>query len=669
MSFESDDACALLAQRLQNMAEAVREGNFDKAETFGGIEWMDDVRNPQKIPLAVPKSVLGYSRESVLSEGAQSSVHRGQWDGKPVAIKRGIIREPQDLLRFRKEVCMLGSISHENIVSLVGARMLPPDYLLIMDLYDTSAGSAIYNQGWKPSLEEVIYIGCQISVALDVLHSHTIVHRDVKPGNILLHSGNAALTDFGIADFSNIIEETFHSTASGKSPSGGFYKASMMGTLEYMAPEILLKKQPASPASDIFALSITINELLACMHPYSDCTRDNPLAHTILEVGYNRQDLVVAVAAEGLRPTIPAGIPAKLRALINLGWHADPMQRPTASWLAKELYSLLGSDAGTCGLLSLEHLHGNIEERITTHRGEKSLENSIYIPDPPRWALVGSSIANVPVGVFATAGKRGEDNMEDRSILLRQPFASENVLIAGIFDGHRGYEASDYVSTHLESLLRKHWTDSQCPSDLLKSVLHEAEEEFQAVWNLKNSQLTRKRYPGTTALCMILCNNTLTVANIGDSRAMLCRNGRPFPLSIDQIAERSDERNRIEQSGYGEHLCQHDGSWRVGSVGLAVTRSIGDHDMKQQGIISEPEISQTEIHHEEDAFVVLASDGVWDVLTGEELIQLVKETVKQPAMCAQRIVIEALTKGSDDNASAIVAFLDPRLWTTFEKVS
>lgn len=669
MFSESDDACALLAQRLQDMAEAVRQGNFDKAEDLGGTKWQNDVRNPEELPLAVPKSVLGYSRESVLSEGAQSNVHRGLWDGKPVAIKRGIIREPRDLLRFRKEVCMLGSISHENIVSLVGARMLPPDYLLIMELYDTSAGSAMYEQGWKPSLQEAIYIGCQMSVALDVLHSHTIVHRDVKPGNILLQSGKAALTDFGIADFSSTIEETFYSTASGKSPSGGFHKASMMGTLEYMAPEILLKKQPASPASDIFALSVTINELLSCIHPYSDCTRDNPLAHTILEVGYNRQDLVVAVAAEGLRPTIPPGIPSKLRSLINIGWHADPVQRPTAAWLAKELYSLLDSDLNMCDLLALEHLRGNIQERIASHTLESLGANTIYIPDPPDWALVGPSIAHVPVGFFSTAGKRGEDNMEDRSVILRQPFTSENVLIAAIFDGHRGYEASDYVSTHLETLLKKHWTDSQCPSDLLKRVLHEAEEEFQAVWNLKNSQLTRKRYPGTTALCMILCNKMLTVANIGDSRAMLCRNGLPFPLSVDQIAERTEERDRIEASGYGDHLRQHDGGWRVGSVGLAVTRSIGDHDMKQQGIIAEPEISQTEIHHEQDSFVILASDGVWDVLTGEELIQLVKETVKQPAMCAQRIVTEALTKGSEDNASAIIAFLDPKLWTTFEKVS
>ena len=662
-------ACAVLAQRLHDMAEAVREGEFSKAQTLGGTQRITDGSDMHALPLAVPKSVLGYDRDSVLSEGAQSSVLRGLWDGKPVAIKRGIIREPQDLIRFRKEVCMLGSMSHENIVPLLGASMLPPDYLIIMDLFDMSAGSAMYTGGWKPSVQEVLSIGCQISLALDVLHSENIVHRDVKPGNILLQSGRACLTDFGIADFSTVIQETFHSNASGKSPSGGFHKASMVGTLEYMAPEILLRKQPASPASDIFALCITINELLSCIHPYSDCTRDNPLAHTILEAGYNRQDLAVAVAAEGLRPTIPVDVPAKLRAILNMGWQADPLQRPTAAWLAKELYSLLGSDDG---LGTLAHLNDTIQDRIRLHRGDSNtlLENStMIIPDTPEWALSGSSVSHVPIAAFATAGKRGEDSMEDRSVILRQPFASDNVLVAGVFDGHRGYEASDFVATHLERLLRKHWTTSNSPSDLLRQVLHEAEEEFSSAWGRENSRLTRKRYPGTTALCMILCNNVLTVANIGDSRAMLCRNGTPFPLSVDQVVDRCDERQRIEKSGHGEHLCQHNGSWRMGSVGLAVTRSIGDHDMKQQGVISDPEISETFIHPETDSFIILASDGVWDVLSGQELIQLVTETVKQPAMCAQRIVTEALTQGSDDNASAIVAFLDPRMWTTFEKVT
>ncbi len=62
-----------------------------------------------------------------------------------------------------------------------------------------------------------------------------------------------------------------------------------MGTLEYMAPEVLLK-QPGSVAADVYAFAVTLNELASGVYPFSDCTRDNPKAHTILDMGYGRCD-------------------------------------------------------------------------------------------------------------------------------------------------------------------------------------------------------------------------------------------------------------------------------------------------------------------------------------------------------------------------------------------
>ena len=61
----------------------------------------------------------------------------------------------------------------------------------------------------------------------------------------------------------------------------------MVGTLEYMAPEVLLK-QPGSFASDVYAFGVTVNEAATGVVPFSDCTRDNPKAHTILDMGYGR---------------------------------------------------------------------------------------------------------------------------------------------------------------------------------------------------------------------------------------------------------------------------------------------------------------------------------------------------------------------------------------------
>ena len=70
-------------------------------------------------------------------------------------------------------------------------------------------------------------------------------------------------------------------------PSGGFNKRNMMGTLEYMAPETLQKQLP-SQKSDVWALAVMLNEVATGTFPYSDCTQENPAAHTVLEMGYGR---------------------------------------------------------------------------------------------------------------------------------------------------------------------------------------------------------------------------------------------------------------------------------------------------------------------------------------------------------------------------------------------
>lgn len=68
-----------------------------------------------------------------------------------------------------------------------------------------------------------------------------------------------------------------------------------------MSPEVLLKA-PSSFASDVYAFAVTLNELATATVPFSDCTKENPEVHTVLELGYGRQELAAAVAAEGLRP-------------------------------------------------------------------------------------------------------------------------------------------------------------------------------------------------------------------------------------------------------------------------------------------------------------------------------------------------------------------------------
>jgi len=96
-------------------------------------------------------------------------------------------------------------------------------------------------------------------------------------------------------------------------------------------------------------------------------------------------------------------------------------------------------------------------------------------------------------------------------------------------------------------------------------------------------------------------------------------------------------------------------TWRVGRAALQCTRSIGDADVKAEGVIAEPEVTECRLGPE-DEFLVVASDGLWDVLEPADVSALIRDTVKHPGMAAQRLVTEALTRGSADNVSAAVVF-------------
>jgi len=86
-----------------------------------------------------------------------------------------------------------------------------------------------------------------------------------------------------------------------------------------------------------------------------------------------------------------------------------------------------------------------------------------------------------------------------------------------------------------------------------------------------------------------------------------------------------------------------------------VTRSLGDADLRATGVLAAPEITTHELG-EEDEFVILASDGLWDKLSNEDAVALVHDTVKEPDMAATRLATEALTRGAADNITVVVCF-------------
>jgi serine/threonine protein kinase len=196
---------------------------------------------------------------------------------------------------------------HSHVVPLLGARALPPDYLLVMPLAASSLHHRLYMAhtcgGWRPRPAELLALAAAAADGLAAVHAAGLVHRDIKPSNILLppegycssggggssggsssilahsssilaHSSSSSssglwLADFGLAaPLDEVLAESTLSEGLVRSrgkPTGGYLRRAVAGTLEYMAPELLLRR-PASKASDVYALAVTVNEMVTGAH-------------------------------------------------------------------------------------------------------------------------------------------------------------------------------------------------------------------------------------------------------------------------------------------------------------------------------------------------------------------------------------------------------------------
>lgn len=135
------------------------------------------------------------------------------------------------------------------------------------------------------------------------------------------------------------------------------------------------------------------------------------------------------------------------------------------------------------------------------------------------------------------------------------------------------------------------------------------------------------------------------VANVGDTRAVMSKNGIAERMSYDHKASDQGEIDRIK-AGNGIVLDN-----RVGGT-LAITRAFGDHSLKKAGVIANPYIKKHVLKNS-DKFLIIASDGVWDALEDQDAVNYCKEDCSTKDI-AQAIVKGSLDKGSKDNISCLV---------------
>ncbi|XVE98461.1 hypothetical protein REPUB_Repub03eG0108700 [Reevesia pubescens] len=230
--------------------------------------------------------------------------------------------------------------------------------------------------------------------------------------------------------------------------------------------------------------------------------------------------------------------------------------------------------------------------------------------------------------------------------------SEEAVSFYGVFDGHGGKYASHFVRDHLPRVIVE---DADFPLELEKVVTRSFMETDAAFAN--SCSLESALASGTTALTAMIFGRSLLVANAGDSRAVLSRRGTAIEMSKDHRPCCMKEKRRIESLG-----GFIDDGYLNGQLG--VTRALGDwhlEGMKEMGerigpLSAEPELKMITLS-KEDEFLIIGSDGIWDVFTSQNAIDFARRRLQEHndvKLCCKEIVEEAIKRGSTDNLTVVL---------------
>jgi serine/threonine-protein kinase len=257
-----------------------------------------------------------YQLEELIATGGMGSVYRAldQHLGRPVAIKvlkPSLADDAMFLERFRREARAAAMVNHPNVARVFdyGERRSEP--FIVMELVDgETLAERIDRQGRLP-WREAFAIAAQVARALAAAHAHGVVHRDVKPANILLDaSGQVKVTDFGIARAARATTLT--------------RPGMVLGSANYVAPE-QAQGNPVAPAADLYSLGCVLFEAVTGSTPY-------------------RGPNAVAIATQHVSADVPdprelvPDLPAEAATLVMRSLRKDPAARfPSGSAMADAL--------------------------------------------------------------------------------------------------------------------------------------------------------------------------------------------------------------------------------------------------------------------------------------------------------------------------------------------
>lgn len=275
--------------------------------------------------LAAPREVeLG----SLLGAGAFGKTYKGRWRGAVVAVKHVMIGSDTQLSTFLREVECLSGLRHPAVVPFLGAVLQGQDKCWLIAEYMPNGTLANMLETYKATpwgkkkwlLSDRMERAAEIASSLAALEvcDPPILHRDVKPSNILIDgAGRARLADFGLAR---------------RPPSAGQIEMDALltgetGTYLYMSPENM-RHEDYDSKSDVWSFGVLLAELATCQTPYTN-TYMTPV------------QVALSVSAHKLKPTVPGYLPDALKSLCARCCEYSPAARPAFADVAAELRDLV----------------------------------------------------------------------------------------------------------------------------------------------------------------------------------------------------------------------------------------------------------------------------------------------------------------------------------------
>jgi serine/threonine-protein kinase PknK len=279
---------------------------------------------PEHLPV-----IAGYSQLRLIGRGGSATVYRAHQERleRDVAIKVLRPASIDDRTRelFDAERRLLGQLpKHQNIVTMFDSGFSDQgDPFLVMELCPSGSVAGLVKAEGPLSLELVARVGLRVATALDFAHRRNMIHRDVKPENILISDlGEPVLSDFGIA---SVLDQDGTTTDRAFSP-------------HHVAPEVLRGVTPAR-SGDLYALGSSIFTLLVGHAPHQQFAGERLQIHQVL---LRVSDLSYPI---GIPSTIDA--PKELRQLVKSLLSKDPLRRTSQAIEAVEAFRQVEIDLGT----------------------------------------------------------------------------------------------------------------------------------------------------------------------------------------------------------------------------------------------------------------------------------------------------------------------------------